>query len=233
MQICISPHTGNHASIPPLSFLQACCPFCHPTNSVKALKAKIEVTVAVVFWHPSQLSAMSKEVKNCYISATIWPILMIYTSYDMFLRKDVPFGVGFKPLKKTNLGAMSRRFQAKHAKYSNFCINKITAAIPTNFCSHIHTSWYCLWVFRGSIVDTAAYLGVKKVYCCNLLKFCSVIHMKSWNLQIVKNPRWWKAAMKMVAILSANYNWWKIDCWTCLLYCFSGHLCVGYWSFEV
>ena len=29
----------NHANIPPLSFLQAECPSCHPTNSVKALKA--------------------------------------------------------------------------------------------------------------------------------------------------------------------------------------------------
>ena len=31
--------TDNHASIPPLTFLQAGCPSCHPTNSVKALKA--------------------------------------------------------------------------------------------------------------------------------------------------------------------------------------------------
>jgi len=40
--ICKSaPHplTDNHASIPPLSFLQAGCPSCRPTNSVKALKA--------------------------------------------------------------------------------------------------------------------------------------------------------------------------------------------------
>jgi len=28
----------NHANIPPLSFLQAGCPSCRPTNSVKALK---------------------------------------------------------------------------------------------------------------------------------------------------------------------------------------------------
>ena len=31
--------TDNHASTPPLSFLQAGCPSCCPTNSVKALKA--------------------------------------------------------------------------------------------------------------------------------------------------------------------------------------------------
>jgi len=38
MQICTSLQTNNHTSTPPLSFLQAGCPSCHPTNSVKALK---------------------------------------------------------------------------------------------------------------------------------------------------------------------------------------------------
>ena len=40
MQVCTSLQTDNHASTPPLSCLQAGCPSCHPTNSVKALKAK-------------------------------------------------------------------------------------------------------------------------------------------------------------------------------------------------
>jgi len=39
MQVCISLQTDDYASIPPLSFLQAGCPSCRPTNSVKALKA--------------------------------------------------------------------------------------------------------------------------------------------------------------------------------------------------
>ena len=39
MQVCISLQTDNHASSPPLSFLQARCPSCCPTNSVRALKA--------------------------------------------------------------------------------------------------------------------------------------------------------------------------------------------------
>ena len=38
-QVCTSLQTDNHTSIPPLSFLQAGCPSCRPTNSVKALKA--------------------------------------------------------------------------------------------------------------------------------------------------------------------------------------------------
>jgi len=39
MQACIALQTGNHASTPLLSFLQAGCSSCRPTNSVKALKA--------------------------------------------------------------------------------------------------------------------------------------------------------------------------------------------------
>ena len=40
MQVCTSLQTDNHASTPPLSFLQAGCPSCRPTNSVTALKEK-------------------------------------------------------------------------------------------------------------------------------------------------------------------------------------------------
>ena len=41
MLVCTSLQTDNHASNPPLSFLQAGCPSCRPTNSVKALKGVI------------------------------------------------------------------------------------------------------------------------------------------------------------------------------------------------
>jgi len=37
VQVCTSLHTDNHASTPPLKFLQARCPSCRPTNSIKAL----------------------------------------------------------------------------------------------------------------------------------------------------------------------------------------------------
>jgi len=39
VHVCTSLQRDNHASTPPLSFLQAGCPSCRPTNSVKALKA--------------------------------------------------------------------------------------------------------------------------------------------------------------------------------------------------
>jgi len=39
IQVCTLLQTDNHSSTSPLSFLQAICPSCHPTNSIKALKA--------------------------------------------------------------------------------------------------------------------------------------------------------------------------------------------------
>jgi len=44
MQVCTLLQTDNQASTPPLSFLQAGCPSCRPTNSVKALKAGTTLT---------------------------------------------------------------------------------------------------------------------------------------------------------------------------------------------
>jgi len=46
MQVCTSLQTDNHASTPPLSFLQVRCPSCRPTNSVKALKAAVKALEA-------------------------------------------------------------------------------------------------------------------------------------------------------------------------------------------
>jgi len=39
MQVCTLLQTDNHISTPPLCFLQAGCPSCHLTNSIKTLKA--------------------------------------------------------------------------------------------------------------------------------------------------------------------------------------------------
>ena len=43
MPVCTSLQIDNHASTQLLSFLQAECPSCRPTNSVKALKANVRM----------------------------------------------------------------------------------------------------------------------------------------------------------------------------------------------
>ena len=50
MQVCTSLQTDNHASTPPLSFLQAGCPSCHPTNSVKALMGLDWLFIQIYLW---------------------------------------------------------------------------------------------------------------------------------------------------------------------------------------
>ena len=45
MQVCTALQTDNHASTPPLSFLQAGCPSCRTTNSIKALKAESNAVI--------------------------------------------------------------------------------------------------------------------------------------------------------------------------------------------
>jgi len=47
MQVCNSLHTDSHASTPPLSFLQAGCPSCRLSNSIKALKATGHLQISI------------------------------------------------------------------------------------------------------------------------------------------------------------------------------------------
>jgi len=58
MQVCISLQTDNHASTSPLSFLQAGCPSCRPTNSVKALLSYLvnKLTLALSHCEPLWLN---------------------------------------------------------------------------------------------------------------------------------------------------------------------------------
>jgi len=56
MQVCTSLQTDNHASIPPLSFLQAGCPSCRPTNSDKALKVQALKVNVQIDWYMEQLN---------------------------------------------------------------------------------------------------------------------------------------------------------------------------------
>ena len=80
MQGCTSFQTDNHASTPPLSFLQAGCPSCRPTNSVKALKAvksRTEMTIITTVRYQRSTWVESIRVdkvtrKNVDVSCTVY-----------------------------------------------------------------------------------------------------------------------------------------------------------------
>ena len=70
-QVCTSLQTDNQASTPPLSFLPDGCPSCRPTNSVKALKAKLitDQRHEYLFIHTATTTV---QPFNGLFSRTIW-----------------------------------------------------------------------------------------------------------------------------------------------------------------
>ena len=62
MQVCTSLQTDNHARTPPLSFLQAGCPSCRPTNSVtQSTEGIIQRTHGLANFVTTQLVFLSDE----------------------------------------------------------------------------------------------------------------------------------------------------------------------------
>jgi len=75
MQICTSIQTNNHSRTPPLSFLQAGCLSCRPTNSVKAL------TWYEGWWHSSTcLICILFSVVNTAMCCYVWIIARVTRS---------------------------------------------------------------------------------------------------------------------------------------------------------
>jgi len=70
MQVCTSLQTDNYARTPPLSFLQAGCPSCRPTNSVKALKATITWTLLQIYCRSFQWKSFENRLRVDRIMAT-------------------------------------------------------------------------------------------------------------------------------------------------------------------
>ena len=77
MQVCTSLQTDNHASTPPLSFLQVRCPPCRPTNSVKALKA-LSVHTCQLFWC---ITSIISSIPNLPLNSLHEPICYYNTTH--------------------------------------------------------------------------------------------------------------------------------------------------------
>jgi len=83
MQVCTTLQTDNHASTPPLSFLQTGCLSCRPTNSVKALKAQIahDTYLFKMFNFRSVTFQKISQQNSLKHRATIFPQKAIYTTH--------------------------------------------------------------------------------------------------------------------------------------------------------
>ena len=69
MQVCTSLQADNHARTPPLSFLQAGCSSCHPTNSVKALKVGKTNTVKTVKLSLLDCCCLETYIAGCWTAS--------------------------------------------------------------------------------------------------------------------------------------------------------------------
>jgi len=83
MQVCTSLQTDNHASTPPLSFLQAGCSSCRPTNSIKATKAQ----TGSAKWHQNTL--VFCDHTNSLLDVLFQPFLKQQTSTGVAMHVPV------------------------------------------------------------------------------------------------------------------------------------------------
>ena len=63
MQVCTLLQTDNHTSTQTHLFLQAGCPSCHPTNSVRALKAFVALTAVLFLYRYCKLVFINKLIQ--------------------------------------------------------------------------------------------------------------------------------------------------------------------------
>jgi len=90
MQVCTSLQTDNHASTTPLSFLQARCPSCHPTNSIKAVKVK---SLLITNKKNNQRSNTNAEVQVLHCSKIHWFMALMNTEKLKHRLQNVPLNI--------------------------------------------------------------------------------------------------------------------------------------------
>jgi len=89
MQVCTLLQANNHASTITLSFLQAGCTSCHPTNSVKALKAK---KLHIHFWYYNSFTIHFFVFWTHYIEIVQHSFLVRHTQEYLLLEVFQAFG---------------------------------------------------------------------------------------------------------------------------------------------
>ena len=116
MQVC-SRSRHNHASTPPLSFLQAGCPSCRSINSVKALKAKTPFYL-LCSNHSKEYIRTSAGKKNQFLVKKKMLTFKSYNSYphhyyDIFCQRNKHLKV--QTWQNENVNIQSQSMQANEA----------------------------------------------------------------------------------------------------------------------
>jgi len=105
MQVCTSLQTDNHTSTLPLKFLQAGCPSCRPTNSVKELKAF------------KKLRSSSWQFQTVTVSECCLMKLLAFISFEKFVCFSIVSGQPRKPALFSCSGTLSFHDRADAVLY--------------------------------------------------------------------------------------------------------------------
>jgi len=89
-------------------------------------------------FHFLHFKLCSRKPHNRFLCSLLF--VMSISGYCIPVRIKMHKFYVFLILPQPSKGGMNRHFQAKHAKYSNFCIIKTTEVIPAKFCRVIKTT---------------------------------------------------------------------------------------------
>ena len=143
MQVCTSLHTDNHASTPPLSFLQAGCSSCCPTNSIEALKD--------IHTHPfngplsgtTQVSRYQKGLSGFYWSRRQWVAVASagpYASLHLAPDSTPPLSFFIVDALPAAQPTASKHWRQSHQTNRVKTLKKVLDHCNTLMLLHIHTS---------------------------------------------------------------------------------------------
>ena len=172
MQVCTSLQTDNHASTPLLSFLQARCPSCHPTNSIKAL---VRCQLYKFLQNTQQGFCDTKVLESCTWKLQL-PTLWMPTSYWMSFhgwRLESLWDIGFKWVLE-----IGKTFQHK-VHFSIKCINIRTFLVQWSWVTMINKKNWTLqhkmrWflILHFAAVNTTR-TGPQKICCIDVTASCT------------------------------------------------------------
>jgi len=114
----------------------------------------------------------------------------------------------FYPQNRPNMG-VNRRFQAKRAKYSNFCIIETTNVIAAKFCTVITTIKFSLCWRRRATILTVVKCDISAIIWSILMKFvwrCTLIVRRPKNWNFFFNLRLWTAAILKIEKNDISYS---------------------------
>jgi len=193
MQACTLLQTDNHANTPPLSFLQAGCPSCRPTNSVKALKY-VDTEIQLLLDHIDDLNWLTK-ISNFEMS--------IWQSYGQQQRDNFWLKVANRPVflhQRVNLPLYhSSRLSSPLliiVRYTGVCVytNTLTYLLPWNS-------------------------GLKQCYTRNETAQNAVVGAKlRWMIQVTA---WWHSRLMMtsqVVFFCRNISQMPSIHWQCFVH---------------